>query len=241
MRLFGMVAAVLSLVLMLVPDQDARAAAAKPKTPRKRRPNPVYAPIEDEAGLPRVLLLGDSISIGYTLPVRAALKGKANVHRAPANCGPTTRGLQSVDRWLGEKTWDAIHFNWGLHDLKYIAAKGGLAPVAEGKQQVPIDQYEANLDKLVQRLKKTGAKLVWCATTPVPDGAKGRVKGDGAKYNAAAKKVMDKHGVPINDLYAFALPRLKELQRPANVHFTPAGSKALAERVAASILEALGK
>jgi acyl-CoA thioesterase-1 len=206
-----------------------------------RKPNPVYAPITDDPALPRVLLIGDSISIGYTLPTRAALSGKANVHRPPTNCGPTTRGLQQIDQWLGDSKWDVIHFNWGLHDLKYMDAKGGLTDPDKGKQQVPIDQYEKNLDQLVQRIKKTGATLIWASTTPVPEGSKGRVKGDAAKYNGVAKKVTDKHGVAVDDLYAFALPRLKEIQRPANVHFTPDGSKALAEQVAASILQALAK
>ena len=59
------------------------------------------APIEDVPGLPRVLLIGDSISIGYTLSVRAALKGVANVHRIPTNGGPTSKGLENIEAWLG--------------------------------------------------------------------------------------------------------------------------------------------
>jgi len=149
----------------------ATTADAGAKKPRKRRLNPAMAPVEDKQGLPRVLLIGDSISIGYTVPTRKALEGKANVHRPQANCGPTTRGLQAIDQWLGDGKWDVIHFNWGLHDLKYISAKGGLTDVDKGKQQVPIGQYEANLEKLVLRLKKTGAKLIWASTTPVPEGA----------------------------------------------------------------------
>jgi len=219
----------------------ATTADAGAKKPRKRRLNPAMAPVEDKQGLPRVLLIGDSISIGYTVPTRKALEGKANVHRPQANCGPTTRGLQAIDQWLGDGKWDVIHFNWGLHDLKYISAKGGLTDVDKGKQQVPIGQYEANLEKLVLRLKKTGAKLIWASTTPVPEGAKGRVPGDEVKYNAVAKKVMERHGVALNDLYAFAKPRLKDIQLPANVHFKPEGSQALAEQVAKSILKALGK
>ncbi len=46
---------------------------------------------------PRVLLIGDSISMGYTLGVRARLAGKANVHRPPENCGDTARGVKSGD------------------------------------------------------------------------------------------------------------------------------------------------
>ena len=211
---------------------------------KKRKPNPALQPIEDVAGLPRVLLIGDSISIGYTLPTRALMKGKANVHRPQANCGPTTSGLASIDKWLGDKKWDVIHFNWGLHDLKYMGTKGGnLAdPKAEGShQQVPPAEYEKNLSTLVERLKKTGAKLIWCSTTPVPECCIGRVLGDSAKYNAIAAKVMKENNIPSDDLYAFCIPRLKEIQKPANVHFSPEGSEALAKEVAASISKALGK
>ncbi|MBM4034476.1 MAG: SGNH/GDSL hydrolase family protein [Planctomycetes bacterium] len=215
------------------------AAAEKPK----RASDPAFEPVADDPTLPRVLLIGDSISIGYTAPVRALLKGKANVHRPPTNCGPTTTGLKELDVWLGTGKWHAIHFNWGLHDLKYADEKGRLVPVAQGKQQVPIGEYERNLDELVTRLKKTGARLIWAATTPVPEGAQGRVQGDEVKYNAAAKRVMDKHGVAINDLYTFASDRLDPyaIQLERNVHFMKAGYIELAKQVAASILKALGK
>jgi acyl-CoA thioesterase-1 len=191
----------------------------------------VFVPITDTPGLPRVLLIGDSISVGYTLPVREALAGKVNVHRAPTNCGPTIRGLEQLDQWLGDGKWDLIHFNWGLHDLRRDT----------GDHQVPIDKYEENLDQLVKRLKATGAKLVWCSTTPVPEGASRRVPEDVPAYNAVAKKIMEAHGVPINDLYAFALPRLGDIQRPRDVHYTPEGSKVLGAEVARVILEMLKK
>jgi acyl-CoA thioesterase-1 len=203
-------------------------AAAQPK------PDPALAPIKDEAGLPRVLLIGDSISIGYTLPTRELLKSKANVHRIPTNGGPTINGTANIDKWLGDGKWDVIHFNWGLHDVKKDAA---------GKHQVSIEDYEKNLRQLVERMKKTGAKLIWASTTPVPEGklAPLRTPGDEVRFNAVAKKVMDENGVAINDLYAFAAPRLKEIQRPANVHFTNPGSEALAKQVAAAIEAALKK
>ena len=218
--------------------------APKKKSRPKRQPNPAMAKIEDVPGLPRVLLIGDSISIGYTVPVRKLMQGKANVHRPLTNCGPTTKGIAEIDQWLGIGKWDVIHFNWGLHDLKYMGSQGqNLAdPQAPGShQQVPIDEYEANLQKLVARLKKTGAKLVWRSTTPVPAGAKGRVVGDSAKYNAVAKRVMDEHGIAIDDQYAFALKRLEEIQRPANVHFTPDGSWVLAKQVVAAINKVLAE
>jgi len=197
--------------------------------------NPAFAEVKDDPKLPRVLLLGDSISMGYTLPVRELLKDKANVHRPADNCGPTTHGVSQIDKWLGNGKWDVIHFNFGLHDIKYMNEKGVLVDVKDGKQQVPIDAYEKNLRAIVAKLKATKAKLIWCATTPVPEGAKGRVVGDEEKYNAVAAKVMKEAGVTINDLYSVAKAKQKEIQRPKDVHFTPQGSKVLAEAVVAAI------
>jgi acyl-CoA thioesterase-1 len=222
-------------------EKKSTAPKAAPK-PKAKAPNPAYAPVEDVAGLPRVLLIGDSISIGYTLDVRKQLAGKANVHRIPENGGPTPNGLAKLDQWLGSKPWDVIHFNWGLHDLKYMGSDGSnLAdPKASGsRQQVKVEDYERNLDTLVTRLQQTGAKLIWCATTPVPSGASGRIHGDEARYNAAALRVMKKHGVQVNDLAAWAAAGPAGSQLPANVHYTADGSAYLAKQVVASIEAAL--
>lgn len=207
----------------------------------KKKQNPAYVQIEDNPDLPRVLIIGDSISIGYTLDTRALLEGVANVHRPPTNCGPTTRGLEQIDDWLGEGKWDVIHFNFGLHDLKYADENGKLVDVSEGKPQVPIDQYAKNLEELVKRLKKTGASLIWRNTTPVPEGAKGRLPEDAVKYNAAAAKVMAEHEVQVHDLYSFAKEHEEEIQRKKDVHYTREGSKKLAEQVKKVIRAALNK
>jgi len=241
MKSMPRVLAACCLLFCLVLSPSVQAADAG-KAKAKRPPNPAFEKITDQPGLPRVLLIGDSISIGYTLDVRAKLKGKANVHRIPTNGGPTPNGLANLKAWLGGGKWDVIHFNWGLHDLKYMGAdnKNLADPKAAGsRQQVPLDQYEKNLRELVKQMKATGAKLIWCATTPVPEGADGRLPGDEVKYNQAAAKVMKEHQVAIDDLYAYALPKLKEIQRPANVHFSDEGSEYLARQVAASIEAAL--
>src|SRR4051794_19609114 len=80
-------------------------------------------PHAQEKKLPRVLIIGDSISIGYTGPTQKLLAGKANVQRIPENGGPTSNGVAKIKQWLGEEKWDVIHFNWGLHDLKLGTGK----------------------------------------------------------------------------------------------------------------------
>lgn len=195
---------------------------------------PAYEPVQDDPALPRVLLIGDSISVGYTLPVRKLLAGTANVHRVPTNAQHTRKGLQELDKWLGGGNWDVIHFNWGLHDLKRME---------KGEQQVPLAEYEKNLSQLAARLKRTKARLIWATTTPVPEGKLDppRVPGDVEAYNAAALRVMKKNKIAVNDLFSFARPKLAGIQRPVNVHFTNEGSEALAGEVAAAIRRELGR
>ncbi len=211
--------------------------AAEPSAPpakAKKAPNPVLDPIQDAAGLPRVLLIGDSISMGYTLPTRKLLAGKANVHRIPTNGGPTKNGVANLQKWLGAGKWDVIHFNWGIHDLKYMP---------DGKRQVEPADYEANLRQLVAQLKTTGAKLIWASTTPIPDGELNppRRFGQVKEYNEIAARVMKDNGVAINDLNAWMTPRFDEFHRPKDLHYSDAGSEFLAQKVATAITAALSK
>jgi len=211
------------------------------------KPIPANARNATPAGkrLPRVLIIGDSISIGYTKPVQALLEGKAEVERIPANGAYTGVGLEKLDEWLGDEKWDLIHFNWGLHDLCYRSVDSNGRSVKDkehGKRATTLEQYEENLKMLVKRLRATEAKLIWASTTPVPDGEPGRFKGDEIEYNAVAAKVMKRKRIPINDLYACIQPHLKEFQKPGgNVHFTDEGSEFLAKQVASSILTELKK
>lgn len=88
---------------------------------------------------------------------------------------------------------------------------------------MPIEQYGANLTKIAKRLKATGAIVIWCETTPVPKGAKGRIPGDAKKYNEVAAQVMQQVGeIQINNLHDFAQNEAE--QKKANVHYTPVGS-----------------
>jgi len=210
----------------------AGAFAQAPATPKA--PDPSLAPITDNPALPRVLLIGDSISIGYTGPVRELLKDKANVHRIPQNGGPTKLGMEKIDAWVGTGKWDVIHFNWGIHDLKYMP---------DEKRQVEPGDYEKNLRTLVARMKATGAKLIWATTTPIPSGelVPSRRFGEVAEYNAIAEKVMKENGVAIDDLNAAVTPQITKLQNPKDVHYNAAGYKFLAEEVARSIEAALPK
>ena len=191
---------------------------AQPK--KAKRINPM-TPIEEVKGLPHVLIIGDSISIGYTLPTRELLTGKVNLHRIPTNGGPTTKGLSEIEKWLGNKKWDLIHFNWGLHDLKYMGKDGtNLVPKEKGGVvQVPLADYENNLEKLVVRMKNSAKQLVWRNTTPIPPGSKARYVGDSVNYNEAAERVMKRHKIPTLDLFTPSKKNMKEWMNHHQLHF----------------------
>jgi len=179
--------------------------------------------VEDKPGLPRVLLIGDSVSRGYTQAVRAALEGKMNVHRAPENCGPTANGLKKIEVWLGDGKWDVIHFNFGIHD-----------------RNTPIADYTQRLQQLVDRMSKTGAKLVWATTTPIPDdSSKNQRAASIVEKNAAAEEVMRAAGVASDDLFGAVTPHLVEFQNPNDVHFNANGYEFLGRQVALSLQAAL--
>jgi lysophospholipase L1-like esterase len=219
----------------------ACAMAAEPEfyTPERDRFDPAKDKPAETAGLPKVLLIGDSIMGGYYKQVSQLLAKEANVARHPGNAGDTRNGLKHLEEWLGDTRWDVIHFNWGLHDLCYRHPESkvyGNRDKVRGTLSVPLDEYTKNLEQLVGRLKKTGAKLIWATTTKVPEGEAGRIAGDEVKYNAAAAATMKKHGIPVDDLYSISAALGADgFSKPGDVHLSGKGSGELAKQVVTAI------
>ena len=162
---------------------------------------PEFQYVQNDPNLPNVLIYGDSISIHYTQTVREQLDGKVNVYRIQENGGDsssfipkmtrmhdTMRSAALDDPWSFD--WDVIHFNVGLHDLKFV--KDGELDKENGTRVTSIGEYEQNLRDIVEYLRVLApdAALIFATTTPVPEGARGRIVGDAARYNSAALKVL---------------------------------------------------
>lgn len=204
----------------------------------------------DDPKLPRVLIIGDSISMNYFEAAKAELKGVVNLHRNEGNAGPSTRGVLNAELWIGNyeekgRHWDVIQFNHGLHDLKQVYDKN---TDTFGAYSVPMEDYKANLEKEIAILKKTGAKLIWCATTPVPNSNKGeyvRRKGACTDFNKAAMEVMAKHPeIQINDLHATVTnsPVFDNWRKTIDVHFyKEEETRELGKAVASAIRAALAE
>lgn len=245
----GLTSGVLSLVVVACclagPPPDS---PASDKTPEAKT-QADEAPGAETASKPIVLVLGDSISMGYTPLLRTQLADVATVVRPmfnetkPENCSGTLNGVAKVDGWI-EKAGkpDVITFNFGLHDLKRETQgtkRTASSDPADPPQSDP-ETYRQNLIQIVTKLEATGAKLFYVTTTPVPPGklTPHRDAGDSLLYNAIARQVVEPRGIEVIDLYGPAMEN-PDWQRPVNVHFTEAGSEALATVIAKKIQPAL--
>jgi lysophospholipase L1-like esterase/dienelactone hydrolase len=208
-------------VLSLALPSRAQTAASKPE-------------------LPKVVLIGDSIRLGYAPLVAKRLAGKAVVVSPSANGGDSANVLRNLDQWVIREKPAVVHLNCGLHDLK-LAKK-------TKRHQVEPDPYQANLKQIVDRLRKeTAAVLVFANTTPILDerharrGADfDRSEADVCRYNDLAAAVLKPAGIPIHDLHAVvAQGNLASLLGPDGTHYTPAGNERLAEAVAECVLRQL--
>lgn len=188
---------------------------------------------------PRVLIIGDSISIGYTPYVQQALAGQAEVVHNLGNAQDSANGLKNLEAWLGDGKWDVISFNFGLWDLCYRRP----GPVTQenrdkvnGSIAVPLDEYEKNLQAIATRLKATGAKVIFQSVTVVPAKEPGRNSDDVERYNRAAANVMQRLDIPVNDLQSVtaALPNAMR-ESETDVHYTESGYERISRSVVKSI------
>ena len=187
---------------------------------------------------PSAILIGDSICMGYRPLVQQRISDKIDILGITGNGGDSDNLLKNLDGWAINREADFIHFNCGLHDLKFERD-------AKIYQQ-PIDIYEVNLKKIVEKLKKTDKKLIWATTTPVIDERHNKVKPfdrylrDVQSYNQVALTIMKEAGIVINDLYSVIQGSNIETCLAADgVHFTEFGNKLLTDAVCACLLNVM--
>ena len=154
------------------------------------------------------------------------------------NCGDSSQILENIGEWVINCGADLVHFNCGLHDLKYFRDTRSY--------QQAIEIYEMNLRRIVNILKEDKKRLIWATTTPVIDMRHNAVKEfdryehDVADYNRAAVRIMETAGITINDLHSVIMKDdIDACIMPDGVHMTDHGNKILAEAISRFLLQEL--
>ena len=189
---------------------------------------------------PSVILIGDSICMGYHPRVKERLSGKVDILGIQGNGGDSSQILKNLDEWMINRDADLIHFNCGLHDLKFERDTKAY--------QQRLEVYEANLRKIVGRLQKEAkSRLAWATTTPVIDERHNAVKGfdrylrDVQAYNRVATAIITAAGIPIDDLYsAIQDDDVEACLGNDGVHATERGNRLLTDTVCSFVLRQLG-
>lgn len=197
------------------------------------------ASAQHKATLPQVVLVGDSIRLGYAPLVAKQLDGKAEVI-SPEGAGDSAWLLKNLDDLVVKHRPDLVHFNVGLHDLRHQRKTK--------TYQIDIDTYEKNLDAIVTKLKDTKAAIVFASTTPINDERHAKRKGgydrfekDVKRYNDAALRVTQKHGVIVHDLHFLVHHAgADKLLGTDGTHYTREGNARLAAAVADCVVRHLG-
>lgn len=186
-----------------------------------------------------VLLLGDSIRIGYDKSVRKTLEGIANVHFPEENCRFAAYLLRYLHEYIEAAGCppDVIHWNAGLWDCLRLMQE---------EPHTPIPVYQYYLDRLCSRIRKLcpNAKVIFATSTAVlsekMDINFKRYNEEIAEYNKAALEVVEKYGFTVNDLFPTSIA-LPEAAHSDPVHYyTPMGTEAFTKQVLSYVCPALG-
>lgn len=164
--------------------------------------------------VPQVLFLGDQVHVTIVQAAAKELGGKVRIHFPPVgSANDSGTALAKIGSLLGETKWDIIYFNFGIGDLFYKDPATReiriMTKDAGGVRVSTPEQYEKQLDALVQRLKTTKAKLIWGSTTPMAKANNLFDANSEIEYNTIAARVMAKHKVPVVDLHGYIMAQFK--------------------------------
>lgn len=186
-----------------------------------------------------VLLIGDSIRVGYDKAVRRTLEGKANVIFPEENCRFASYVLRHFHEYfqgLKGHEIDVVHWNAGLWDCLHLFGED---------VQTPIDIYAYYIERACVRIKKLcpNAKIIFATSTSVQEEKMHkdffRKNEEIEAYNKVAVEIAKKHGFEVNDLYAVSVTLPAEAHSDPVHYYTPMGTEAYTNQVLSCICKAL--
>lgn len=188
----------------------------------------------------KILLIGDSIRLGYDKYVRLALKNDAEVIFPEENCRSSAYVLRSLYFWKDslklDESIELIHWNAGLWDDLILA---------DGKPLFPLEQYKENIRRICYHFKAwfPNAKMIFATSTPVIEEMFNgciRYNKNTEKYNAAACEIIAENGGYIDDLYSVMLACPPKYRSDMTHFYTREGTEMITNAVLKSICEHLG-
>ena len=189
--------------------------------------------------MPKILIIGDSISIGYTPTVAAELADVADVVHSPGNASDCTNIVSNVDAWLAEANPQIVALNCGLHDVKREDEK-------QEHCRVPVEFYKTILPAIIEKVLGNGRRMLWVNTTPVIEERHqavkpaGRYNKDIDAHNKAARGIIRKAGLPTVNLNKTVRKMdMEAVMTEDGAHFLPDAYEALGKKVAARLREML--
>ena len=177
----------------------------------------------------KVLILGDSISMGYREYVKEALQGRADVVYSEGNGCFSKWALWMVNNWIRTNgAPDIVHWNSGIWDMMN-------EPPLEGNFST-LEEYSHNLSCIIQVLRTAGVNDIIFATTTYPDPEKeGLNEGTVSRYNACACSLMERERIPVNDLGSLVRENIADYICDDHLHLTDAGYRACAKKVTEAV------
>ena len=161
----------------------------------------------------KTLVVGDSISIGYTPFLE-------NAFHCPGNARSTTNTLHKFDLLTGNFQWDTIIFNNGIHDITFI----------DGTIRTSLDLYKANLTELAFRYKQISKTQVFITSSFIPPTTPfGRTDENIKLYNQAAIEIMNQLNIKVIDIHDFTQNLDQYRSAPNDVHYIEAGYELISE------------
>ncbi len=183
----------------------------------------------------KVVLIGDSIRMGYQPLVAAKCKG-LDVWGPAENCRHSVWALGHFQEWVADQYPDIVHVNFGLHDA---------AIQSDGEHQILLPQYQLCLQRFIDRVKEIGnTRMIWATTTPVYTPKQGapmaqwqvRASAEIEEYNAAALEIVAREGIPVNDLHEVIVRNdFTKCLTEDGCHMTEFGNKILSDAVVKAI------
>jgi hypothetical protein len=187
-----------------------------------------------------ILLVGDSIRMGYDKAIKKTLNGIANVYYPSENCRFSSYVLRYMHEYkdiLHGQEVDVLHWNAGLWDCLRLFGE---------EPHTPIEVYKYYIDRICVRIKKLfpNAKVIFATSTSVlsekmDDNFK-RYNEEIEAYNEAAIEVVSKYGFEIDDLYSVSVSLPEEAHSDPVHYYTTVGTEMLTNKVLSHIALAIG-